>query len=419
MQAWRRLRHDESGMSYAFVGMGLAAFLSASMLAIDVGMLMTARNQAQNAADAGALAGATALFYDDFDDRSADGPAVTSAIAAAKANTVMSGLDARDGGGGVVDVTPADVEFLNDEIGQPTRVKVTVHRTAERGNPVSTLIAGIIGRITGNSDLESASIRATATAEVSPANGMTCVKPFTIPDKWREMNDAPWTVDDEYDAFTKGGNPQPLPSCVSPAPGCADVYIPAANCPTCPQNPDYTGYNNERERGTRLTIRAATGNNITVSFYFSLSIGGMEGTGGDPYRWNIANCNRTIMHWYEPLIQEPGAMDGPTIQGLEDLIARDPNAIWDEDANDVRNSSADGQSPRVFPIPLYDPEYYDAGKRNGRMADLRVANWIGFFLERIENGNGAVGRIIPIGGIRDRTYTGPTNLFPRAIRLVQ
>ena len=124
------------------------------------------------------------------------------------------------------------------------------------------------------------------------------------------------------------------------------------------------------------------------------------------------------MHWYEPLIQEPGAMAGPTIQGLEELIAKDPGAYWDTGTNDVAGSSYDGQSPRVFPIPLFDPEFYDAGKRNGRMADLRVANWIGFFLERIE-GNGAIGRIIPIGGIRDKTMNAPTNLFPKSIRLVQ
>lgn len=419
MHAWRRLRYDESGMSYVFVGLGLTALLSASMLAIDVGMLMTARNQAQNAADAGALAGATALFYDDFDDRSPGGPAVQSAIAAAKANAVMPGLDARQDGGGVVDVTPADVEFLNDEFGDPTRVKVTVHRTSARGNPVSTLIAGIMSRFSADGpNNETANITATATAEVSPANGMTCVKPFTIPDKWREMNFAPWDEGDEYDAFTKGGNPQPLPLCGSPGPGCADVYIPAADCETCAANPNYTGYNNERERGTQLTIRAPTGDGIYVSFYFSLSIGGMEGTGGDPYRWNIANCNKTVMHWYDPLIQEPGAMSGPTIQGLDELIAKDPGAYWDTGANDVRGSSAEGQSPRVFPIPLYDPEFYDQGKRNGRMADLRVANWIGFFLERTQ-GNGAIGRIIPIGGIRDGNSTAPTNLFPRAIRLVQ
>ncbi len=65
----RRIRDDQSGMSYVFIGMGMMAFLSASMLAIDVGMLMTSRSQAQNAADAGALAGATALVFNDFDNR--------------------------------------------------------------------------------------------------------------------------------------------------------------------------------------------------------------------------------------------------------------------------------------------------------------------------------------------------------------
>ena len=115
MNRLQRVRHDESGMTYVFVGLGFMAFVSAGMLAIDVGMLMTARNQAQNAADAGALGGAAALFYDDFDDRSATGPAVTGAIAAAKANLVMPRPD--KGGkseSGVVDITPADVEFLND-----------------------------------------------------------------------------------------------------------------------------------------------------------------------------------------------------------------------------------------------------------------------------------------------------------------
>ena len=111
-------------------------------------------------------------------------------------------------------------------------------------------------------------------------------------------------------------------------------------------------------------------------------------------------------------------MDGPTIQGIQELIAKDPNAYWDEVANDVAGSTYKGQSPRVFPIPLYDPIIYDSGKRNGRLADLVTANWIGFFAESVQ-GNGIFGRIIPIGGIRDKTSNGPTNLFPKAIRLVQ
>src|SRR4029453_10656032 len=175
MKRLQRLRRDESGMTYVFIGLGFMAFLSASILAIDVGMLMTARSQAQNSADAGALAGATALGFDDFNDRSATGPAVTNAIDAATKNQVMRNPKTGEGN---VSVTPNDVEFLNDPAGEPTRVKVTVYPTAARGNPVSTLIARYFG-------VSNVGIGATATAEVSPANAMTCVKPFTIPDKWR------------------------------------------------------------------------------------------------------------------------------------------------------------------------------------------------------------------------------------------
>lgn len=390
MNRVQRLIRNEAGMSLVFVGMSLMALMSATMLAIDVGMLMTARNQAQNSADAGALAGATALFYDDYDDRTATGPAVTSAIAAATANEVMSHA---------VSVGPDDVEFLDDPVGDPNRVRVTVRRTAQRGNPVSTLIAHFFGMAT-------ADIAAVATAEVSPANAMTCVKPFTIPDKWIERQTAPWDGEDTYDAFDSKGNPLPD----------GDVYIPAVNA-NGGANPDYTGYNNETQRGQRLMIRASTGNNITVSFYFSLSLFGI--TGGEEYRQNIDQCNTGIMHYGDPLVQEPGAMAGPTIQGIEALIARDPQAYWDEGTDKVAGSQYPTQSPRVFPIPLYDPIFYDSGKRNGRIADLKVANWIGFFAEEVI-GNGIYGRIIPIGGIRDRTVeNGPTNLFPKSIRLVQ
>ena len=73
----------------------------------------------------------------------------------------------------------------------------------------------------------------------------------------------------------------------------------------------------------------------------------------------------------------------------------------------------------MFPIPLYDPPWYDRGKREGRTADLITANWIGFFLEEIQ-GSSLWGRIIPITGIRDRNGPpAPEGLNPKAIRLVQ
>jgi hypothetical protein len=401
MPRFHRALRDETGMSFVFVGFGLVAFLAASMLAIDVGMLMTARNQAQNSADAGALAGATALYFDNFDDRSPSGPAVTNAINGATANAVMAET---------VSVSPADVEFLNDPTtGESNRVQVTVHRTAAKGNPLSLLVARTLSIATaGMFGMETSDMRAVAVGEASPANAMTCVKPFTIPDKWKEVgSDAPWTGDSDYDAFDNKGNPLPASE--------ADVYIPAFNEDKS-VNPNYTGYNTEANRGQPLVLRAATGTNINVSFYYSLSM--TDDMGGNDYRWNIANCNKTIYHWGDPLIQEPGAMEGPTIQGAEELIAKDPGAVWNDATNKVEGSAYGVKSPRVFPIPLYDPEYYDDGKRNGRNASLRTANWIGFFLEYIQ-GNGIYGRIIPIAGIRDKIGTGGSAAFPKAIRLVQ
>ncbi|HTM24161.1 MAG TPA: pilus assembly protein TadG-related protein [Vicinamibacterales bacterium] len=388
----RKLTSDERGFSLVFVGLGCMAFVAASMLAIDVGMLMTARSQAQNSADAGALAGATALAFDNWDDRTPTGPAVVNAIAAAKANNVM---------GAQVAVAPADVVFLSDPVdGTPDRVQVTVRRTAATGNPVSTLIAQYFG-------IATADISAVATAEASPANAMTCVKPFTIPDKWREVNSPPWMADSSFDRYDKKGNLLANP----------DVYVPAFDA-SGGANAGYTGYNTEANRGTRLVLRAGSGNEIQPSFYFSLAM--LDSMGGDDYRWNIANCNHSIYHWGDMLTQEPGDKQGPTIDGITDLIARDPGAVWDDSTNTVKNSSfGDRQSPRIFPIPLFDPDYYDYGKQTGRVASLKTANWIGFFAEYVGSGSEIHGRIIPIAGIRDKTWTGGVSSFPRTIRLVQ
>jgi len=407
----RKFVRGDEGFSLVFVALSFLAFLAASMLAIDVGMLMTARTQAQNSADAGALAGATALAFDSWTDRSATGPAVTYAISTSQQNNVMASQ---------VSVTPPDVQFPNDPVtGSPNRVAVTVYRTAARGNPVSTLIAQYFG-------IKTADIMATATAAVDSANAMTCVKPFTIPDKWKdscsvagELCPPPSSFDpsDTFERYYTNGNKQGQ---VVPNP---DVYEPAflpVGCTGggCSPNPNYTGYNSEANRGMRMTLHASNGANIAPSMYYSLAMIG--DTGGDDYDWNIANCNHSIYHWNDPLVQEPGAKEGPTIDGITQLIAKDPGAVWDDSCNCVKNSAyGERQSPRIFPIPLFDPDYYQNGQTNGRVASLRVANWIGYFVEYI-GGTTIYGRIIPIGGIRDYTSNAPAmSSFPVVIRLVQ
>jgi len=374
-----RLR-QETGMSLVFISLGFMAFFAGTTLAIDVGLFMTARAQAQNAADAGALAGATAFVYNSFNDRTAGGPAVQSAINTAKENKVV---------GATVSVDPADVTFPLGPTGRNDRVQVWVYRTTARRNQIPTLI----GPVFGVNDFD---ITATAIAEAAPANAMTCVKPFTIPDKWIENKTPPWTINSTFDRYDNKGR----------IIANADVYIPPSAT-----HKTWT----EADAGTQFILRAGTGTNIEPTFYYSWKMPG--DTGGDFYRDNIAGCNPTSIGMNTPMVQEPGNMVGPTTQGVQLLMDQDPGARWD--SLQGRVVSTFGQSPRVFPIPLYDPDVYQYGKETGRGADLVSRNWIGFFVESLV-GNEVRGRIVPIRGVIDENAgPAPDGVFARAIRLVR
>src|SRR5687768_3703180 len=158
MKPLLRLRDEERGASLLYITIGFLSFFAATTLAIDVGMLMTGRSQSQNAADAGALAGAIALVLDDWDDRSAGGPAVQAAGTTALENKVIHDY---------VAVEPTDVTFPVGPGGQNNRVRVKVYRPSARSNPLSTFIAGLFGS-------DTADVTAIATAHAAPANAMTC-----------------------------------------------------------------------------------------------------------------------------------------------------------------------------------------------------------------------------------------------------
>lgn len=377
---------DEKGMTFVFVGLGFLAFLGASMLAIDVGMIMTARGQSQNSADAGALAGATALAFDDWNDRSPSGPAVTNAIGASTANQVMRAN---------VSVTPADVEFLaNPTTGLQNRVRVTVWRTASRGNPLPTFIATYFR-------MPTVDVGAVATAEAAPANAVNCPLPFTIPDRWREMQTPEWDPTDDFQAVDKKGNPIANP----------DIYVGPADLST------YTGYNAERDKGTEIVLKADNGSKLAPSMYQVWDVVGGN-AGSDDVRNAIAHCDSSdVMGFGDTYVHKPGMQTGPVEQGIADLIAMDPDAYWDTATNSVHSNFH--PSPRVRAIPLFDPYYYDTGIAGGRNASLKFVNYLGFFIEQM-NGNEVVGRITPISGdFVSNLGPAPAGAFPIAIRLVQ
>jgi Flp pilus assembly protein TadG len=391
MNRLRHLRRDERGISLLYVTTGFLSIFAATALAVDVGMMVTARSQAQNAADAGALAGAVALALDDFDDRTATGPAVRAALSVAHENIVI-GKD--------VSAEVGDVTFPAAPNGQFNRVRVLVYRNEERANPLTTFISAVFG-------MGEANMAAGATAHATPANAMTCVRPFTIPDRWVENQDPPWTPASEFRRYNNKGD----------LVAKADVYIPPQDADGN-DNEDYVGYDPVDDKGAKLVLRAGTGNNIQPTFYYSWKMPGDE-IGGDYYRENIYDCNHAVFNYGTEMIQEPGSMMGPTLQGVEDLIAQDPGAYWEDAPGCNCAKTEKGRTPRIFPIPLYDPDLYDQGKVSGRNATLIMRGWIGFFVEEVD-GNQVIGRITPIlGTIDPDAGPAPAGMFPLAVQLVE
>jgi len=394
-------------MSMVYVGMGFMAFLSATTLAIDVGMFMTARTQAQTSADSGALSGAIALVFNNWDDRTPSGPAVQSALSAARSNQVIYST---------VSVNPSDVTFPLDPAGNANRVKVDVFRTADRGNPVPTLMGSLFG-------VMQADIVATATAEASQANAVKCPLPFTIPDKWEEhiddtgKADGPWAPDDTFDMYDNKGNLM----------ANHDVYRPWNT--TDPLGP--TGYDpmhNPSDIGLQLTLKANNTTKITSSFYNPWDLPGS--VGASDYRANISGCASSSapkMPLGGDMPPENGNMVGPTAQGMQDLIDDDPNAYWDDNAKCVMGSTANGNdpsqctmnSPRIRPLPVYDPVAMADGQQHGKNITLTNVNYLGFFIEPLNGGN-VTGRLMKLIGVYDNNAgPAPPGTTPKVIRLVQ
>jgi hypothetical protein len=159
----QNLLSDRRGQALALAAVTMAAMLAMGALAIDLGLAFTARAAAQRAADAAALAGASA--FQDFTKAAAPGPAQDRAYEYALANDVLRRP---------IDSSQVEVWVIPDE--QKVRVRIT-----EPDLP--TWFARLIG-------WESMQVAAVAAAVASSGGSSDqCVLPFAIVDLWDE-NDA-------------------------------------------------------------------------------------------------------------------------------------------------------------------------------------------------------------------------------------
>src|SRR5712692_1668775 len=175
----KRERNGERGISLFLVAGGMVFLLGVAALAIDVASLYVARDEAQRAADAGALGGAKA-FVDTGCVSGGVGAcvasqplAITRASSAAGQNTVGAVLVSSLPGACV------SVTFPNSSTGDPL-VSVRVQRTTACGNAMPTFFAKVLGFLSGD-------VAATATAEAyNPSGGgpgvaTKCLKPWILP----------------------------------------------------------------------------------------------------------------------------------------------------------------------------------------------------------------------------------------------
>jgi Flp pilus assembly protein TadG len=337
-----RTLRDARGTSMVFVAITIVAAMSAVALAVDIGMLLNARTEAQRAADSSALAGAAALIQDPDDALGA----TDFAIEYGAKNMVMDIP---------VVVLPEDVDVDLTR----ARVTVTVRRRADRGTAVPTWFARVFG-------VNEVDVEARAAAEAVPAGSARCLKPFAIPDAFD---------DEDGDGVFDAG---------------VDSYVPADHGYGSdwrnPGNLGDDGLSYMNDFGRPMNVKqGGPSDPPQPGWYYPWDIPQVDGSpavGGDKYRWNIGNCNPTIITIGDEYWIENGNMLGPTNQGVENLIALDSDAYWDLSSNTVENSiygSAWEASPRVGIVPVFDPARpFDPGK-----APIVFTNFIAMFFESV------------------------------------
>jgi len=158
-------RAASRGVVIIFLAFFMVVFLGFLALSLDIAKLMVTRTQLQNAADAAALAGASAI-----DIKTGVINPDTAKVRAMRTSALNKAF--RDGPEPVI-LLVADIEYPT-----PRQVKVTVRRTPATGGSIVTYLAKVLG-------IKSLEMTADATAEADttakPCDGLVPMAPVEPP----------------------------------------------------------------------------------------------------------------------------------------------------------------------------------------------------------------------------------------------
>jgi len=423
---------SERGAVLVHTAFALLALVAFTTFVVDYGTLWLSRRQAQNAADAGALAGALALAFDDPTDFSDTGLGKLTAREVATQNLVY---------GQPPDVQPpTDITIQCPSCatqcpnGSPhTCIRVDVYRNQARNNPLPIFFGTLVG-------LSQQGIRATATAEILGANSVRCMLPFALADRWADNTD--YLVDDttwpgDSGTGTAGWTPNDAFEDATTTPSGTDSY-------TAPYVNPHTGWTVAGDYGRQIIVHAV-GNQFSAGWANIVNL--PTSVGNADTRWDIANCNQTHVgiadqnddcSGYTPggttvtqalagcLGVQTGWSQGPVQQGVStggggvtSLMDQDQSATWSWAVNAGPTGQAGGvvtgpgsttlnmSSPRIRPIAVFDITHYmnNSGCPNGGGSGctVKVVNIIGIFVE------GVCSDLAASGGLDQgmNCFTGP------------
>ncbi len=329
---------DERGAALVLVALSLVVLIAAAALAVDVGLLTTARTEAQRTADMAAHAGASALILSPYSEAAAR----SEAIAFAAQNNVR-GSAPRE-----VDL---DVEVILDE----SKVRVTMNRTIASGSPISTFFARLLG-------VDGVNVRAKAAAIARPAGAVDCLLPVAVADLWREGDG---TRADENDTWD---------------PDEGDTYGDGS-----------TGYTTE-DLGRLITLKPSQGashgndgtseddefadsNRFEPGWWFLWYPTG--GGGAKVLREQVLNCPKVDQPWgVNDWVTDKNGNTQSIQKAFNELIAQDPGAYWDDGCKCVKGS-AFPKSPRLRAVPMFNPETYT---KQGPGSNFQIADFMGLFV---------------------------------------
>ena len=245
----------------------------------------------------------------------------------------------------------------------------------------------------------------------------SCIKPWSIPDRWDDVTGIPgymggqigrgarpdWRSNQAFDFepfidLDENGRWDPGESFADDNGNGqydAEAY-----------HPSLTGYgarpvpgnflSPSGDLGLALTLYAgnpSTSDPSRPGQYYSIDLPpinkGTPISGSDQYAWNIRNCNSTLLEKGDWLATEPSLLTGPTNQGMQELIAQDPDAEWDAATQTVINSNFE-LSPRVVFFTVHDPRIAIVSGRK----QLQVVKIVAYFMERMTGQAMVQGRFV-------------------------